>query len=214
MKVAAPQLPSTLNTLNDFTNEIRKDETLTEIHVEYADVHGVRLNSLACSEAKITQTIFSQATLERTIFTDIIFLKCTFTATKLPEASWQRVLMQQIRASGIQLQNSTIKNVSFEDSKMDLANFRFTKLQDVSFKNCDLTEADFYNATIENVSFENCRLDKVEFSSSTLKNVDLRTSDIAHILGVQDLSGAIIDSIQLMGLAPRLAAEYKIIVKD
>lgn len=214
MNVTAPQLPAKLSTLDNLDQEIQKDETLSEIRVEYADIHGVHINSLSFSEVKMSSVIFAQATLERTSFVDGIFSKCDFTACQLPEASWQRVAIHNGRASGVQLQNSTLKNVLFEDCKMNLANFRFTKLKDAHFKNCDLSEADFYSAQLENVSFENCLLEKTEFSASKLKKVDLRTSNITNVLGIHNLSGAIIDSIQLTLLAPRLAAEYKIIIKD
>lgn len=214
MKIATPQIRSDLHILGNFAKEIHKDETLSEISVEHADVQGVHLNSVSLSEVKMIQTTFSQAILERTSFVDGIFSKCDFTACQLPEASWQRVAITHGRASGIQLQNSTLKNVCFENCKMNLANLRFTVLKNVIFKNCDLTEADFYNAKLEDVSFENCRLDKVEFSAAKLETVDLRTSDITNVFGIHNLGGAIIDSTQLMSLAPRLAAEYKIIVKD
>lgn len=64
------------------------------------------------------------------------------------------------------------------------------------------------------MAFENCNLDKVELSGAKLKTVDLRTSDITNVFGIHNLGGAIIGNAQLMSLAPRLAAEYKIIVKD
>lgn len=214
MNITTPQLPSELKVVNDLSQEIHKDETLSEVCVNRADIRGAHVNSVSLSEVKMTGVIFAQAILERTSFVDGIFSKCDFTACKLPEASWQRVTMKNGRASGIQLQNSTLKNVLFEDCKMNLANFRFTKLKDALFKNCDLSEADFYNAQLENVSFENCLLNKTEFSASKLKKVDLRTSNITNIMGVENLGGAIIDNLQLMSLAPLLAAQHKIIVRD
>jgi uncharacterized protein YjbI with pentapeptide repeats len=77
-----------------------------------------------------------------------------------------------------------------------------------------LDEADFYAAELENVDFDSCSLDKTEFSSSKLKHVDLRSSAIATISGISSLAGAMIDSMQLELLAPLLANELKLVVKD
>lgn len=129
MNVAAPQLPSKLRKLDTLAQEIYKDETLSEAYTAEADIQGVHVNSLSFSEVKITNTTFAQAILERTSFIDSIFSKCEFTACKLPEASWQRVAIHNGRASGIQLQNSTLKNVVFKDCKLNLANFRFTTIK-------------------------------------------------------------------------------------
>jgi uncharacterized protein YjbI with pentapeptide repeats len=87
-------------------------------------------------------------------------------------------------------------------------------LKNIRFDNCDLDEADFYAAELCNVSFGNCTLSKTEFSGSKLKQVDLRSSDISSVLGANSLAGAIIDSTQLITLAPLLAAEAKIEVND
>jgi len=196
MKVAAPQLPAELTPLTDLKRQIMKDETISAVSVDQEDVTGVAAKSVSLSEVKATSTGFVEAKLERAAFIDCIFSKCDFTASKLPDASWQRTVLLAARC------------------KLDLANFRFAKLKNVHFKDCDLTEADFYAAELHNVEFENCNLDRVEFSSSKLKKVDLRSSDILAIRGVDSLGGAIIDSSQLMALAPALAAHHKIVVED
>ncbi|HTE57268.1 MAG TPA: pentapeptide repeat-containing protein [Verrucomicrobiae bacterium] len=214
MKVAAPQLPAELTPLTDLKRQIMKDETISAVSVDQEDVTGVAAKSVSLSEVKATSTGFVEAKLERAAFIDCIFSKCDFTASKLPDASWQRTVLLAARASGVQLQNSTLKEITFDGCKLDLANFRFAKLKNVHFKDCDLTEADFYAAELHNVEFENCNLDRVEFSSSKLKKVDLRSSDILAIRGVDSLGGAIIDSSQLMALAPALAAHHKIVVED
>lgn len=77
-----------------------------------------------------------------------------------------------------------------------------------------LDEDDFYSAELCKVAFLNCTMEKTEFSGSKLKQVDLRTSHIAGISGISGLAGATIDSTQLVALAPILAAELKIEIKD
>jgi hypothetical protein len=82
------------------------------------------------------------------------------------------------------------------------------------FKGCILDETDFYSAELENVSFQNCSLYKTEFSSAKCKMVDLRSSEIANILGIEGLAGTIIDSVQLVAISQTLAQSLKIRVSD
>lgn len=123
-------------------------------------------------------------------------------------------MVKNSRCSGLQLQQSTLKDVTFTGSKLNLTNFRFSKLSNVLFEDCILDETDFYMAELKNVSFENCTIDKPEFSSTKFKNVDLRTSVLTNISGINSFSGVIIDSTQLISLAPELAHELNITVKD
>lgn len=210
----APKIPAKLNLLGDFAAQVKKDETILAVMINDADISGFKIKNLALSEVNASDVNFSQAVLEQTNFIDCIFKRCEFTAAVLASASWQRIAINNGRFSGLQIYNSVLKDVIFEDCKMNLVNFRNSKLKDLQFKNCDLTEADFYDAQLQNVSFENCTLFKTEFSGAALKKVDLRTSDISNIFGVGSLGGAIIDSAQLMNLAPVLALQYKITVKD
>ncbi len=142
------------------------------------------------------------------------YSNCVLTTTSCGESSWHRVSVDNSRCTGLGLQTSTLQDVVFTDCKLNLVNFRFAKLKNVVFEGCDLSEADFYCSELTNVRFDGCALDGVEFSGSKLKRVDLRCSDVSSLRSANSLTGAIIDSTQLIILAPLLAAEAGIEIDD
>lgn len=214
MRVSPPQIAKELDKLEHLNKLMESDKTLTCAILRYEDISNIIIKSFNANEIRLEKVNATEAKLEKTGFSDVEILSCTLIASSLPESSWRRVFVKESRCSGLQLQTSTLKDVTFSDRKLNLANFRLSKLKDVHFKNCVLDEADFYAALLENVNFTNCSLIKTEFSTSKLMNVDLRTSDLSGILGIGSLAGATIDSIQLALLAPQLAYQLKLVVKD
>jgi uncharacterized protein YjbI with pentapeptide repeats len=214
MHVAPPQLTRDLPTLRGLRRLIEQDETTLSAMFRGDDICQLVAPSWSASELQLNKINASQSHLERTSFSDVAFANCDLIATSFPEASWRRVLIKGSRASGLQLQSSTLKDVSFVECKLNLANFRFAKLSNVVFQDCILDEVDFYAAELCRVDFRRCSLGKTQFSSARLRHVDLRTSDVLSVMGISSLSGAMIDSTQLIGLAPRLAVELKLHVTD
>lgn len=214
MNIAAARIPKDLPVLEHLRKLILGDETLSAAVIRNDDISHLIAKSFSASEIRLEKVNATQAKLEKTSFSDVVLVNCDLIATALPEASWCRVAIKNSRCSGLQLQPSTLKDVTFTGCKLNLANFRLSKLTNICFADCVLDEADFYAAELQNVVFMNCTLDKTEFSSAKLRRVDFRTSDIIGVKGIGSLAGAIIDSAQLVTLAPLLASVLKIEVRD
>ncbi len=214
MNVALPQFPSELTELKQLKQLIRRDQTLTTASIHDEDISNLTVKGFSAFELKLEKINFTQAKLEKSGFIDTAITNCDLIATSFADSSWLRTVIKNSRCSGLQIQASTLKDITFLDCKLNLSNFRFSKLTNVHFKDCMLDEADFYTAELNNVYFQNCTLDKAEFSSAKLKKADFRTSEITNVLGVRSLAGAIIDSMQLVSLAPVLANELNIVVLD
>jgi uncharacterized protein YjbI with pentapeptide repeats len=209
-----PQLPPGLTQLADLRTALKRDESLSGFVVNDQDLSGIKVKAVNMSEAKLSKVNFAGADLEKLGLIDVVLAQGDMTTAGCVEASWRRIRLSNMRCSGLKLQTSTLRDVTFEDCKLDLANFRFTKLKNVVFKDCVLDEADFYNAGLEKVQFLNCSMSQTEFSSATCQAVDLRTSDITAISGINGLAGTTIDSVQLVAISHALAASFKIRVSD
>ena len=214
MKVSLPQLPAQLEPATNLALLLTLDETLTQVLITSEDITGLQVKGFSTSEVSFDKVIMSGTKFEKAGLADVILSGCDLIATSFSDTSWQRVHIKGSRCSGLQLQMGILKDITFTDCKLNLANFRFAKLTNVLFDNCVLDEADFYAAQLMNIQFKNCTLIKTQFSGSKLKAVDLRSSDMFNVLGIGSLGGATIDSTQLMALAPLLAAEFKIKVSD
>jgi uncharacterized protein YjbI with pentapeptide repeats len=126
-----------------------------------------------------------------------------------------RVDLREARLTGLDLGEARLREVRFRGCKLDYVNFRHAAIEYVSFEDCVLAHADFQGAKLDSVRFEGCALAEADFSKATLSRVDLRGSELAGIGGsLLGLAGAVVDSLQLMDLAPQLAAELGIQVEQ
>jgi hypothetical protein len=92
----------------------------------------------------------------------------------------------------------------------------------VVFEDCVLRDVDFGSATLTRVRFTGSQLSNVDLSRVTCKDVDLRGARLGSAdgpvpgikAGYDALAGVRIDHLQLMTLAPELARQLGLIVKD
>lgn len=214
MKILQPKLSSALKRVSDLRTLIQEDESLSELLIEDADISTIKAKSVELSESKVISSNFSELNVERMQVRECVFKNSDLSASVLGKSSWHVAEMAGCRCSGMQLQESLMKNVVFRSSKLDIVNFRFAKLENVLFDSCVINGMDFYKAKLKNVVFENCIFENVEFSESQLVSVDMTKSTFASIKGLRYLKGAVINYSQLMQLAPAMANEIGVIVKD
>lgn len=129
-------------------------------------------------------------------------------------AQLRRVTFEGGRLTGLNLGEARIEEVEFKDCKLDYANFRHSKIDHATFDGCVMTEADFRGAAINASRFSRCELERADFSKAELAWVDMGGSSLDIAGSVLGLRGAIVDSLQLMDLAPRMAQELGITVKE
>ncbi len=194
-------------------NGIAAEASFRRTCLSNADLSSVRARNLSFDEAVLKKILFGEAWLEQLSLMDTELIRCDFAAARLVGSSLIRVHVRGTRWAGADLSWSIIKDVVFEDCKLDMANLRFSKLARVQFINCTLDETDFQVAELTDVVFDSCRLDKTAFDRCKLKAVDARSSQLFDIRGWHSLRGLTIDSVQLAAVAPELAAELGLVVK-
>jgi len=214
MKILRPDVPIELQDTTDISLLVRGDDKLRGLRVRGADVSAMRLKSLAFEESLVEKTNFSQSHIEQFETKDCVFKDCDLTAASLANSSWHVVEIQGARCSGIQLQNSTLKNVLFKDCKIEFANFRFSKLESIVFEDCMINDIDFYHASLKNVIFPGSSVENITFAGARLKGVDLSDADLISVKNVSGLKGATISYEQLTFLAPYFTQELGILIKQ
>lgn len=211
-KPAPPQLSTALDITD--AKVLVAEAALSTTRLTDADASNVIARHMAWDEVSLERVGLASANLESLRANDIIMKDCDLSAARCSESSWLRVLCTGGRMSGWDVNKALLQDVEFRNCKLDMANFRFAKLERVSFVDCVLTEADFIGATMKHVRFESCLLERTDLTNATMQKVDLRTSQLVNIRGWTSMKGVIIDGSQLVAVAPYLAQEIGIVVEN
>lgn len=207
MKIIRPSLPHLLTTPDDVMELFNTEDLISGFHIEDTWLTSDELEKKSFSELRLTKVDFSQVTVAKFDVTDCDLRACNFTASKFPESSWHRVSIEGARCSGLQITNGILKNVDFKNCKLEMVNFRFSRLESVAFEDCVINDVDFYDAQLKNVEFVNCTINNVTFASARMVSVDISKSAVDGINGINSLRGVTMSYDQLMQLAPAFAAE-------
>lgn len=130
------------------------------------------------------------------------------------KGDWRRVRVDETRATGLELGEAHLVDVTFEGAKLDYASFRNARLERVSFRNCRLDEADFGGAQLESVTFEHCPLVRGSFAAAKVKNVELHGCDLEGTTGAAGLRGAAMPVADALANVTVLAAAAGIRLLD
>jgi uncharacterized protein YjbI with pentapeptide repeats len=107
-----------------------------------------------------------------------------------PRLSLQRVELRRCRLTGADVAEATLRDITFDECRIDLVNLRYARLERVVFSDCRMTECDFYESSLKDVLFERCGLRDATFSGCKLQRVELRGCDLAGVRGADALRGA------------------------
>lgn len=104
--------------------------------------------------------------------------------------SVQRVELRRCRLTGAELAEAVLRDVVFDECRIDLVGLRHATLERVVFRDCRMTECDLYGSTLKDVLFERCELREATLSTCTLERVELRGCDLTALRGAEALAGA------------------------
>jgi uncharacterized protein YjbI with pentapeptide repeats len=186
------------------------------LQLENLELSGIDWASQSAARAQLATLRLIDPDLTASIlreggWSDIEVVGGQLSGMNLTGSSWRRMSLTRARLSGIVCAETELKDVTFIDAKIDLANFRFASLRRVHFLRCYLAEADFATAKLVDVSFADCDLTNAGFSGANMTRVDFRGSALLAIKGIGGLKGAEISTQQAIGLLPEFAAELGII---
>ncbi|HEY0717536.1 MAG TPA: pentapeptide repeat-containing protein [Streptosporangiaceae bacterium] len=190
-----------------------------EGHYDGVLFSGMTLEGSEADLARFVECAFSDVTLDgvalrKARLSDVWLRDVRMLSADLAGSSWLDSTFLACSGAGIQAYDGSFQRVIFADCKLDSWNFRGTTLTDVTFENCLLRDADFGGATLKRVKFPGCTLTRADFSRVTLNRTDLRGAELDFTAGYESLRGAIMTTAQLISIAPALARQIGIDVKD
>jgi len=104
--------------------------------------------------------------------------------------STQRTELRRCRLTGAELAEAALRDVTFDECRVDLVGLRHARLERVVFRDCRMSECDLYGASLTDVLFERCELRDATLSAARLHHVELRGCDLTGLRGAEALRGA------------------------
>lgn len=211
--IPAPRLPTELHELT-LAGRALEEQRFEDARVSAADLSSTTVRGAEFSGCLFRRVSLGSSTLERLSFENCSFDRCDLANTRLRACRLDRVAFSACRLVGATFLDSRLNDVLFDDCRLALAGLRFLERPVARFEGCDLTGADFYGSDLREVSFSDSILRDAELATARLTGVDLRGNEIEAIRGLESLRGAVIDGVQLLSLAGRLAQAIGITVEE
>ncbi|PWJ50698.1 Uncharacterized protein YjbI, contains pentapeptide repeats [Quadrisphaera granulorum] len=170
----------------ELTQARLEGQVVLESSVEDAVLDGALLAGMRCSSSRWERVSAVAADGARTQWADTEVTDARLSALRLPTARLDRVVLRRCRLDGVVLRDAS--------------------LSDVVLDGCDLRGADLTGAQLRRVSFAGSDLTGADLAGSRCEDVDLRGATLEDLRGLDGLRGCTVDAVQLVALAPLLAA--------
>lgn len=122
-----------------------------------------------------------------------------------------RCLFRGCTLVGANLDQLTLKNVIFENCRLDYATLSQLRTTGPTlFIGCSLIEATLHQSSLTAAAFDGCKLAATHFDECDLKGADLRGNNLAAITGITSLRGARLSETQLAGLTEAIAKDLQL----
>lgn len=182
--------------------------------VPTAEIPDGRLYDLHLLEVRVDAADLSGRVASGLTLRDVQVREGDWSTFRADHASMTRVQASGLRGTGAELGESTLRDVSFVECRLDLSAFRHATLERVVFRDCRLDEADFYGATLTSVLFERTGLVGATVEAATFGRCELRGCELEGLRGVERLRGVRMPWPDIVQIAGLLAAATGIEIVD
>ena len=130
------------------------------------------------------------------------------------DSTWRDSEIAGGRLGALTLPGATWTDIRVRGVKLGFVNLAGARIEDVVFEECEIGSLDAGSANLRSVAFVDCALQELNVVEATLSKVDLSGARLKTLVGVESLRGAIIGRDQLLDLAPLLAAQLGVEVRE
>jgi len=165
-------------------------------------------------ECRLDRCALDGASLRRARFVGCLVQDIHGASLDLADSVWRDCHISGGRLGAVGLAGANWTSMRVRGSKFGFLDFAGASLDDVVFEKCEIGAIDARAAQLRGVSFVECVLDELNVAGATLSAVDLSGARLRSLVGVESLRGAIVSSEQLTDLAPLLATQLGLEVRD
>ena len=207
-----PALPPGLAPLD--AADIGADAELSDVELLDLDLRDGRLSALSLETARVKDCRFDGVELRRLRCRQVVFETCDFANTRWFDCELSDVAFLGCRFIGASITGGGLSAVFLRDCLAQLAKLSHLGRPHALLEDCDLRGALVLESDLGELRFSGCDLEGLEFAGVSLAGADLRGNELAGLKGIACLRGATIDGLQLLALAPALAAHLGVVVEQ
>ncbi|MGH3737172.1 MAG: pentapeptide repeat-containing protein [Micromonosporaceae bacterium] len=165
------------------------------------------------ASTKITRTRFDAVNMNAAVWDDVsvtgsIFDRVDLSSARLTSLTLDRCHLIGCQLTGLHLSMATLKNVIFENCRLDYATFNAVRTTGpVAFIGCTLTETSLTGCKLGQAVITGCQLNRLELHGCDLYGTDLRGNPLDTITGIDSLKGATLAPDQLADLTTAVLAD-------
>jgi len=212
---SSPDRQARLPHLTRFAGE-RLEHDGDHVAIDFVDLDfaGADAPDARFLECRLQRCGLDGASLRRARIAESVVSDVHAATLDLADSIWRDVEMSGGRLGAVTLVGATWTGIQVRGTHLGFINLAGAHLQDVLFEGCEIGSLDVREAQLESVAFVDCRVDELNVAGATLAQVDLSGARLRTLVGVESLRGAIVSHEQLVDLAPLLAAELGLEVRD
>jgi uncharacterized protein YjbI with pentapeptide repeats len=165
-------------------------------------------------ECRLQRCGLDGASLRRSRIAESLLSDVHGATVDFADSTWRDSQVLGGRLGAVAMVGATWTGVRVRGSHIGFLNLAGAHLQDVTFEACEIGSLDARTAELQSVTFVDCRVEELNVAGATLSRVDLSGATLRTLVGVESLRGAIISEGQLVDLAPLLAAQVGLEVRD
>lgn len=195
-------------------HRLESESTFRRLAFEGIDFGGQSADSVEFEQCRFRRATLAGVRLEQSSFTDCLVDNSDWANARTAKTALVRVKLTTVRLTGLQWIDGTLRDVSFQDCRMDLSTFRFTSFKDVAFIDCNLGRADFTNADLRGAQFTGCDLSGAQFAQADCAGARFTRCDLAGLSGVANLRGATLSAPDLAALSHVFAGALGITIEE
>lgn len=189
-------------------------ERVKRLRFAGVDVSGRDLRSTVLEECLLAGCALDDVALDGGRITDSVLDAVAATAIGGRGLVLRDVRVEGCRFGAAEWFEAELSRVAFVGCRIDYLALTDGTVEDVRFTGCTLGDLDLRGATLRRVAFDDCRVRELAVRGARLTALDLRGADLERIDGVTSLAGSIVSEAQLVRLAPLLAEELGLSVRE
>jgi uncharacterized protein YjbI with pentapeptide repeats len=206
-----PPSELTLATVED--HDLEPESTFKALGFFDIDLSRRTAHSVEFEQCRFRAATLAGCQLTKVRITDCLVENSDWSNLHGDAGTIERAKLSDSRMTGLAWADGLLRDVTFQQCKLDLTNWRMASFDAAFFVDCNLSRADFTDADLRGACFTRCNLTGAQFSKASMQGARFRGCELGSIGGITSWDGAVVHHDDLLALSYALAGALGIVVE-